>query len=59
MASSPASAQRFTKNGINGKGPQTPFLKEEKPVENGKRNLPISEEELEVPAFMRKKIESK
>ena len=55
--SAPTSAQRFVKNGLNGKVPQTPSFREEKPVENGKRNLPISEEELEVPAFMRKKIE--
>lgn len=58
-ASAPTSAQRFTKNGLNGKVPPMPSLKEEKPLENGKRALSISEEELEVPAFMRKKIESK
>ncbi len=58
VSTSPAtSAQRFVKNGFHGKIPQMPPLREEKPVENGKRNLPISEEELEVPAFMRKKIE--
>ena len=57
VASLPTSAQRFVKNGLNGKIPHMPLLKEEKSVENGKRNLSISEEELEVPAFMRKKIE--
>lgn len=57
VASAPASTQRLVKNGFNGKALHVSSFKEEKPVEHGKRNLPISEEELEVPAFMRRKVE--